>query len=108
MKLSKENFKLLILFYAANIDGQLNANEIKAIAKHTDQTTLEDNMELFQQMGDTEILDCIRENKALYASTETERQEILNELKSLIQADNRQSVMEKRLYVTIEKLLKMN
>ena len=107
MKLSKESFKLLILFYAANIDGQLHSNELKTIAKKaSDQETFENSLEQFRHMGDTEILDCIREHKTLYAATETDRREILDELLSLIRSDEKQSAMEKRLYATVEKLLK--
>lgn len=103
--MNKEQFETLILLYAANIDGQLHADEIQLIAKKFGHETFVQAKKMFDKMGDYEILECLRGNINSMCPSETERQQLLAELKKMICADERLMTMEKRLYKTIEKII---
>ena len=60
---------------------------------------------MFDGIGDSEILDIILDNKEKYAATPDDKQKLLNNIKSVIEADNELTNIEKYLYRNIEKLL---
>ena len=49
MTLSKDEFKTLVMLYAANIDGNIQLEEVKMMVET-----------LFEKKSDLEILECIR------------------------------------------------
>ena len=87
MTLSKQEFKVLAMLYAANIDGNIKSEEVKIMLQKTDFDTVEKVEKLFDKMSDLEVLECIRENKALYANTEAERLDLIADLCAIIEAD---------------------
>ena len=106
MTLNKTQFETILLLYAANIDGQLHADELQIILGKTAPEDYAQTKKMFDKMGDLEILECIGENKNQFASTEAERQQLLAELKKIMGADDCSSSMEVRLYKSIEKILR--
>ena len=64
MTLSKEEFKAMVMLYAANIDGNILSEEVKVMLEKIDSETVEKAKKLFGRMSDKEVLDSIRENKA--------------------------------------------
>ena len=104
-KIEKTQFETILLLYVANVDGQLHANELELIMSKTAPDEYAQTKKMFDKMGDLEILDCIRENKNQFAATDAERQQLLDELKKMMGADNRKTPMEVRLYKSIEKIL---
>ena len=64
MTLSKEEFKAMVMLYAANIDGNILSEEVKVMLEKIDSETVEKAKKLFGKMSDKEVLDSIRENKA--------------------------------------------
>ena len=105
MTLTKTQFETILLLYVANVDGQLHANELQLIMSKTAPDDYAQTKKMFDKMGDLEILDCIRENKNQLAATEADRQQLLDELKKMMFADNRKTSMEVRLYKSIENIL---
>jgi uncharacterized tellurite resistance protein B-like protein len=103
--MNKKQFEVLLLLYVANIDGQLHADEIQLIMEKYGHETFVQTKKMFDKMGDSEILECLRDNKKQFVSTETERRQLLAELKKMICTDERLMTMEERLYKTIEKIL---
>ena len=105
MTLNKEEFKTLVMLYAANIDGNIQSEEVKVMLEKTGFDTVEKMEKLFAKMNDTEVLDCIRENKAFYADTEINRLEIIHDLCEIIEADEKFTMMEEQMVRAMRRLL---
>lgn len=93
------------MLYAANIDGNIQSEEVKVILEKTSFDTVEKVEKLFDKMSDMEILDCIHENKAQYAGTEADRQDIIGDLCAIIEADEKCTAMEEHLVRTMQRIL---
>ena len=105
MTLNKEEFKTLVMLYAANIDGNVQPEEVKVMLEKCGFDTLEKMEKLFAKMNDAEVLECIRENKPLYAATEGDRIEILADLCAVIEADEKCTAMEEQMVRTMRRVL---
>lgn len=105
MTLNKDEFKVLVMLYAANIDGNIQSEEVRVMLKKTDFDTVEKVEDLFDKMNDAEVLECIRENKPLYVATEGDRIEILADLCAIIEADEKCTMMEEQMVKTMMRLL---
>ncbi len=71
----------------------------------SDFATVDKMEKLFAKMSDLEVLNCIRENKPLYAATEGDRIEILADLCAIIEADEKCSTMETMMVRAIRRVL---
>ena len=105
MTLSKQEFKVLAMLYAANIDGNIKSEEVRVMLQKTDFDTVEKVEKLFDKMSDLEVLECIRENKAQYASTEAERLDLIADLCAIIEADEKCTVIEEEMVKAIRRML---
>lgn len=106
MTLSKDEFKVLAMLYAANIDGNIQSEEVRVMLQKTDFDTVEKVEKLFEKMSDIEVLECIRENKALYASTQAERLDLIADLCAIIEADEKCTVTEEMMVNALRRMLK--
>lgn len=105
MTLSKDEFKVMVMLYAANIDGNIQSEEVKVMLKKTDFETVDKVESMFDKMNDAEVIECIRENKPLYAATEGDRIDLLADLCAIIEADEKCTVMEETMVRNIRRLL---
>ena len=105
MILNKDEFKVMVMLYAANIDGNIQSEEVKVMLEKTSFDTVEKMEKLFANMNDAEVLECIRENKALYAATEADRLDLIHDLCAIIEADEKISAMEEQMVKTMRRLL---
>jgi len=105
MTLTKEEFKTLVMLYAANIDGNIQSEEVKVMLKKSNFDTVEKVEKLFSKMSDMEVLECIRENKALYAATEADRMDLIANVCAVIEADEVCSVMEEQMVRGMRRVL---
>ena len=105
MTLSKNEFKVLAMLYAANIDGNIKSEEVRVMLQKTDFDTVEKVEKLFDKMSDLEVLECIRENKAQYASTEAERLDLIADLCAIIEADEKCTVIEEEMVKAMRRML---
>lgn len=105
MKLNKQEFKVLVMLYAANIDGNIQSEEVKVMLEKTDFDTVEKMEKLFAKMSDAEALNCIIENKPDHAATEAERDEIIQDINTIVMADEKLISMEKHLMRTMRRIL---
>ena len=105
MTLSKQEFKVLAMLYAANIDGNIQSEEVRVMLQKSDFDTVEKVEKLFDKMSDIEVLECIRENKALYASTEAERLDLIADLCAIIEADEKCTVIEEEMVKAMRRML---
>ena len=105
MTLTKEEFKTLVMLYAANIDGNIQSEEVKIMLEKSGFETVDKMENLFAKMSDVEVLDCIHENKPFYADTEANRLELIHDLCEIIEADEKATVMEGQMVRAIGRLL---
>lgn len=105
MTLTKEEFKIMAMLYAANIDGNIQSEEVKLMLEKSNFDIVEKVEKLFDKMSDFEVLDCIRENKAQHAATETDRMELIADLHAIIEADENRTMMEEHMIRTVNRLL---
>lgn len=102
---TKDEFKVLVMLYAANIDSNIHQDEVDRILEKTDAATYEKVRKMFNKMSDTEILSSIQDNKAQYLADATEKQQLLNDVHSIIASDGRHSAMESHLSRVLKKVL---
>jgi uncharacterized tellurite resistance protein B-like protein len=105
MTLKKEEFKTLLMLYAANIDGNIQSEEVRIMLEKSGFDTVERMEKLFSKMNDAEVLECIRENKDFYADTEANRLEIIHDCCAIIEADEKTTMMESQMVRAIGRLL---
>ena len=105
MILNKAEFKVMVMLYAANIDGNIRSEEVKVMLEKSSFDTVEKIEKLFAKMSDAEVLDCIRENKAKYAANEAERFDLIHDLCTVIEADEKVSVMEEQMVRGMRRIL---
>ena len=105
MTLNKEEFKTLVMLYAANIDGNIQSEEVKIMLEKSGFDTVEKMEKLFGKMNDAEVIDCIRENKAQYAATEADRLDLIHDLCAIIEADEKTTVMEEQMVRGMRRVL---
>lgn len=105
MTLNKEEFKTLVMLYAASIDGNIQSEEVNVMLEKTGFETVEKVEKLFNKMSDLEVLECIRENKAQYATTEADRLDLIHDFCLIIEADEKFTVMEEQMVRTMRRLL---
>lgn len=105
MELNKEEFKTLVMLYAANIDGNIQPEEVKVMLEKSGFDTVEKTQKLFAKMNDMEVLNCIRENKVHFAATEADRLDLIHDLCAIIEADEKCTAMEEHLVRTMRRVL---
>ena len=105
MTLSKDEFKVMVMLYAANIDGNIQSEEVKVMLKKTDFETVDKVESMFDKMNDAEVIECIRENKPLYVTSESDRLEILADLCAIIEADENCTMMEEYMVGALRRIL---
>lgn len=105
MTSNKEEFKTMVMLYAANIDGNIRPEEVETMLERADAATFKKTRQLFQKMGDAEVLDYIRDNMKHFATTNEERTRLLNDFRSVIESDDHCSQMERYLFRAVEKLI---
>jgi uncharacterized tellurite resistance protein B-like protein len=87
--LSKEEFKVILMLYVANSDGRVNLDEVRAMLERTSPKVYSAIRLKFDKMNDMEVLQCIEEHKKHYFTTDEERQELFEDLKSVVEADGK-------------------
>ncbi len=105
MTLNKEEFKTLVMLYAANIDGNIKSEEVKVMLERSGFEAVEKTEKLFAKMSDAEALAVIRENKPLHVATEGDRIDLMADLCAIIEADEKCTVMEEQMVRTMRRLL---
>lgn len=105
MQLSKEEFSVLVMLYVANIDGHVNPDEIRLMLEKSTSKVYVDVKKQFSKMSDIEVLQCIEENKSKYFSDEENRQRLMDDLKSLIEADEKLQPVEEYILHALSRIL---
>ena len=102
---SKEEFKVLLMLYVASSDGHVSVDEVKAMLERTSPKVYSAVKLKFAKMNDVEVLQCIGELKKHYFTTDEERQELLADLKSVVEADGKLLPVEEYMLRGVEGLI---
>lgn len=105
MKLTKEKFKVMLMLYVANADGNIQSEEVRIMLEKTDFDTVAKVEQLFAKMNDAQALDCIRENKKEFASTEDDRLSLIADMVAVIEADEKCTAMEEQIVRSLRRIL---
>ncbi len=105
MGLSKEEFKVLVMLYVANSDGHVNPEEVRAMLERTSPKVYAGVKLMFTKMNDVEVLQCIEEHKKHYLTTDADRQELLADLKAVVEADGKLLPVEEYMLRGVEGLI---
>lgn len=104
--MNANEFKVMALLYVANIDGNIKAEEVKAMMEKTDNTTFETVNKMFSKMNDADILEYINENKSAFINSESDLESLINDCCAIISADERNTVMEEYIVKALERVLR--
>lgn len=106
MILTEEEFKVMLMLYAANTDGSVTFDEVNVMLEKSCPETVKRVRRAFDKLSDMEILDCICENKAKYAATGAACDVLIRDLRDIIEADEKVTPMEEHLLRIMQRLLK--
>lgn len=99
-------FKVMVLLYVSNIDGNIKKEEVKSIIEKTDNTTYESVSKMFSKMNDAAILEYIKENKSAFINSESDLDSLINDCRDIISADGQNTVMEEYIVKALERVLR--
>ena len=105
MKLTNEEFKVMLMLYVANADGNIESEEVRVMLEKTDFDTVARVEELFANMDDAQALNCIDENRAVYAATEDDRSSLIKDMVEVIEADMNCSAVEDQMVRMLRMIL---
>lgn len=103
--LTKEEFNVLLMLYAASIDGSIRKEEAEQMLAQTNPDVYKKVKKSFSKMSDVEVLNLIHDNKNQFITNDSDKQELLKQLQSVIRADDSVSPIEGHLQRFISNLL---
>ena len=102
---TQEEFEVMLMLYVANSDGRVDPEEVRLILEKTTPEVFVDVKRRFAKMNDTEVLQCLEENRMKYATTEESRRQLISDLKALIEADGKLHPVEEYILNAISSRL---
>jgi hypothetical protein len=103
--MSKEEFQIIVMLYAAIIDGNIHENEVEQMLQKTNPTTFEKTKKNFCKMSDAEIWSQILEYKEKFIPDDKAKEVFIEDIHSILVADNRYLPIEAHLLHTLKKIL---
>ena len=104
--LSKDEFLILLMLYAANADAYFLPEEESFIKERAGEESWNKVHQLFSKLSDKETLDIIMAHKGVYCRNEEEKVAALKAVKEVFTSDHRYSQMEHVLMDLLGLLLK--
>lgn len=99
---TKEEFLILSMLYVANVDGKIQPDEVRAILEHFEPASVAEVRRKFNKMNDAELLRCIEENKAEYVPTDEDKAHLMEDLRGIVEADDRHLAIEEYVLHAME------
>lgn len=104
-QLTKKEFIAFLLLFAANIDANINTDEIEYISKHLPKSKFEDLYKLFKDCSDNNCIDLICDYTELYFRTKEEKEALLTEVAVLLILDDKLSAVESHFINVMRNIL---
>lgn len=102
---SHNEFLAFALLYASHVDIEYSDAEKEKVKSLINQETYDRVYNDFITMSDYSALQTILSYKELYYPTDTQKEQLLNQLKDLFMSDGDFSVMEEELLLFLDKLM---
>ena len=103
--LTKEEFEIYCLLFAANSDFNITRNELIEIGAEVEPTTFMKVYEHFQMDNDMQRTETIMQHKKLYIANDAEKQALIDEMKKVFFSDGKFDATERSVFSILRKLL---
>lgn len=105
LKWSYNEFLAFLLIYIAHVDMEFAEEEKAMIKQKFGEETYDKMLAEFVSMSDYKAYETILSYKGAYYPTNEQKQEILEKMKNLFQADDDLNIMEKELLHFLERMM---
>jgi len=99
------DFKTFLFIYLANADLELSAEEEDYIKNGIEENTYRKHLSLFNNLSDLQALNFIIGQRSIYFENEAKKRVLLNEIKQFFQIDGDYSILERDLYILLDKMM---
>lgn len=102
---TKDDFISFLLTYLAEADYRVSEEEKAIILHHVSLEKYELIKRSIDIKSDYECLEVINENKDHFLPTDASRNELIEEMEALFEADKKKSVLERNMILALKKIL---
>lgn len=101
----QEEFMIMLMLYAANIDGKIKPDELKVVLEKFDALKVVEVRQKFNKMNDEEVLNFIVNQKDSILDSQEKKSAMMMELRRIIESDGKKLPIEELLLCEMERLL---
>jgi predicted esterase YcpF (UPF0227 family) len=101
----QEEFMIMLMLYAANIDGKIKPDELKVVLEKFDALKVVEVRQKFNKMNDDEVLNFIVNQKDSILDSQEKKSAMMMELRRIIESDGKKLPIEELLLCEMERLL---
>ncbi len=101
----QEEFMIMLMLYAANIDGKIKPDELKVMLEKFDALKVVEVRQKFNKMNDEEVLNYIVNQKDSILDSQEKKSAMMMELRRIIESDGKKLPIEELLLCEMERLL---
>lgn len=101
----QEEFIIILMLYAANIDGKIKPDELKVVLEKFDALKVVEVRQKFNKMNDEEVLKFIVNQKDSILDSQEKKSAMMMELRRIIESDGKKLPIEELLLCEMERLL---
>lgn len=101
----QEEFMIILMLYAANIDGKIKPDELKVVLEKFDALKVVEVRQKFNKMNDEEVLNYIVNQKDSILDSQEKKSAMMMELRRIIESDGKKLPIEELLLCEMERLL---
>lgn len=101
----QEEFMIMLMLYAANIDGKIKPDELKVVLEKFDALKVVEVRQKFNKMNDEEVLNYIVNQKDSILDSQEKKSDMMMELRRIIESDGKKLPIEELLLCEMERLL---
>lgn len=101
----QEEFMIMLMLYAANIDGKIKPDELKVVLEKFDALKVVEVRQKFNKMNDEEVLNYIVNQKDSILDSQEKKSAMMMELCRIIESDGKKLPIEELLLCEMERLL---
>jgi len=105
LKWSYNEFLAFLLIYIANVDMDFAEEEMTMIRKNVGEKTYEKMFTEFDSMSDFKAYESILSYKGAYYPTAEQKEELIEKMRDLFDADADFNIMEKELLHFLERMM---
>jgi uncharacterized tellurite resistance protein B-like protein len=102
---SYAEFHAFVMFYAANADSRITAEETALIRANLTEEQFKNIETAFKNNGDAAVLNHILSYRTRYFSTATDRERLLNDMQVIFNADANFSMMERNVQRIFQRMI---